>query len=939
MLGLDIDINRNSDHGKSVALWVSDEFRSRIDLCGDSKDAIIFKLRQWTRQAILRALQERCTVSPDKSRKDMKDISCYVDVEATNANFAQRKGSHQYANDKLLTNTLKSIISGSIRLGDRLHAAGFINTDQCTDVTCDGRHTTMHVFWTCTRHRKRRAEFQKQYDKLYQYANQYGGAHATAHLEQLLTNETFKMTGICPDDLYAKVYDTRKRDMEQVKQSVPQHVQMIEHSTDGLVYEMYNGESHAVVYTDGSLYDPNSQHFARSGWGFYVNQGHAANIAKPLDTPHPSVFRAELRALLHAVQVCAIPTIVRSDCKSACQLAHAAIYHGKYDTKHADADILCRIAEISNRMCVIEWIPAHLDEDKYKDKRKAFLASGGTELQIESNCQADALAKQGAEMVNVDEQCYFRFKVRKWLTRIVQNMMVDIWSAEKSRMYGTPQLAKLAQDDQDAIQQIQSADFDQEEHEDPYEQYGDENDDFCDFDGNDIQKVQKPTSEVAKSPAIIVFDKQSLPGIDDNEADVNKYLHVTYPDQCKDMGALEYATIEIQEKWTYVQFPITCKASYSKDDNSVVKFDIKRHMWEPYQWFFQTMQWSKNTDNAGAANTVTFCELAIIAHIMTGGATTKDQDLCIATKLMKAAFIKYHKQEFRYDGKSGTYKHTFKPNGKLKNLIFLGGEHMPGIERKPFIDNDMQDSVRAAIWRVAQLWRASPNTRFGQGAYLEKYKKCIWKADVMHWAETMCDSSKESKNAANNASTSIAVAPPVKVQTSVPVQQICFYGHRSTSTTGPSGKQIWRKAPKTPWPDVPVGRVLCQKCYQAHRIAYENGQSQCIIEGLYMAGHPDTISAEPLRSSITTTDEPAFFLPQPTMNDGDFNCLSAFTTASDPDFECDICALDIIDSLTFFSYHMAWFRLGEKCFKHPSHDNNDMLTTSTARPPGEKQHL
>jgi len=321
-----------------LRIWVSDEFRSRIDLCGNSKDALVFKLRQWTRQAILRALQERCTTSPDKSRKDMKDISCYVDIESTSANFAQRKGTHQYANDSLLTNMLKSIISGSIRLGDRLHAAGFIPCDQCTDVTCEGRHITMHVFWTCKRHRKRRAEFQEQYNKLYQHASDQGGSHATEHLEQLLANETFKMTGICPDDLYAKVYDTRKRDIEQVKRIVPQLIQMIEYDTDDLVYEMHNGELHATVYTDGSLYDPNSHYFARSGWGFYVYQNHCANIAKPLDTPHPSVFRAELRALLHAVQVCAVPTIVRSDCKAACQLAHTAIYDGKYDKKHADAD-------------------------------------------------------------------------------------------------------------------------------------------------------------------------------------------------------------------------------------------------------------------------------------------------------------------------------------------------------------------------------------------------------------------------------------------------------------------------------------------------------------------------------------------------------------------------------------------------------------------------
>jgi len=493
-------------------------------------------------------------------------------------------------------------------------------------------------------------------------------------------------------------------------------------------------------------------------------------------------------------------------------------------------------------------------------------------------------------------------------------MMVDIWSAEKSRMYGTPQMAKLAQDDQDAIQQIQCADYDQEECDNPYEQYGEDNGDICDFDGNDIQKTHKPAVEVTVGiptevalPVVAALGKQELPEIDDNDGVVNEYLRRTYPHQCKDGIALDYAPVEISEKWTYEQFPITCKASYKRDDNIVVKFDIKRHMWEPYQWFFQTIQWSRSTSTVDSTNNVTFCELAIIAHMLTGGATTQNQDLCIATKLMKAAFLKYHKQKFTYDGKSGSHKHTFKPNSKLKNLIFLGGEQMTGIERKPMFDTDLQNSVRAAIWRAAQLWRAEPNTHFGQGAYLQKSKRCTWKPDVMLWADTMCDINKGARAAANIVTTSVPTSP-LSAQTLVPVQQICFYGHRSTSTTGPNGKLIWRKSPSTPWPHVPAGRVLCQKCYQAHRVAYESGQSQCIIDHLYTPGHPDA-HANNVRQLSTTT-----------------------TTAS-LESECEICASDIIEDVILYGYHLAWYRLGEKCFVF-SHES-DALSAATARPPGE----
>jgi hypothetical protein len=510
-------------------------------------------------------------------------------------------------------------------------------------------------------------------------------------------------------------------------------------------------------------------------------------------------------------------------------------------------------------------------------------------------------------------------------------MMVDIWSVEKTRMYGTPQLVKLAQEDVDAIQQIQGADYEQEEYESAYDQYDDDNNDFCDIDGNDAPTMQKSTEKVIP-PIILAPVQHGLPGINDDNHDVNEYLHSTYPDQCKDSTACDYVPIEVCEKWTYEQFPLTCKASYKRDDNIVVKYDIKRHAWEPYQWFFETIQWSNCVDNADANNTITFCELAIIAHILTDGATSGSQDLCIATKLMKAAFMKYHKQKFRYNGKISEYKQAFAPNGKLKNLVYIGSEQMPGISRKPMIDKGMRDDVRVAVWRAAQLWRASPNEHFGQGAFLHKSKKSVWKPSVMHWAETMCDLNKGIKADAKCAAISKPAVNMFSRQAPIPEQPICFYGHRATSTVGPSGKMIWRKAPMTPWKHVPPGRILCQKCYQAHRIAHESNQSQCIIHKLYMPGHPDGIPSAELGGYASAIAD-----QRPVMIDLD--CLSAPTTTLDPDFECDICALDIFEGLTLFSYHMAWFRLGEKCFKHPSHDNNDMLSTSTARPPGADHHL
>jgi hypothetical protein len=49
--------------------------------------------------------------------------------------------------------------------------------------------------------------------------------------------------------------------------------------------------------------------------------------------------------------------------------------------------------------------------------------------------------------------------------------------------------------------------------------------------------------------------------------------------------------------------------------------------------------------------------------------------------------------------------------------------------------------------------------------------------------------------------------------------------------------------------------------------------------------------------------------------------------------ECEICAIDIIEDVVLYGYHLAWYRLGEKCFVF-SHES-DALSAATARPPGE----
>jgi len=123
------------------------------------------------------------------------------------------------------------------------------------------------------------------------------------NLKEVLSDQTFQVTGICPDDMMAIALDARKRDVEKVKECTPALNQMIDDITENLTYELEDGICYATAYRDGSLLDPGIEHFQRAGWGFFVAPDHPANVSKPLNTLLPSVFRSELRAIMHAGQV------------------------------------------------------------------------------------------------------------------------------------------------------------------------------------------------------------------------------------------------------------------------------------------------------------------------------------------------------------------------------------------------------------------------------------------------------------------------------------------------------------------------------------------------------------------------------------------------------------------------------------------------------------
>ena len=90
----------------------------------------------------------------------------------------------------------------------------------------------------------------------------------------------------------------------------------------------------------------------------------------------------------------------------------------------------------------IEWMPSHLSESGQEHKKKKYLERGGTLEAIAGNDGADDLAKKGASIHHKKGIRHYLAEARTDLTKITQNMMVEIWMSEvKLRFPNDPKKA------------------------------------------------------------------------------------------------------------------------------------------------------------------------------------------------------------------------------------------------------------------------------------------------------------------------------------------------------------------------------------------------------------------------------------------------------------------------------------------------------------------
>ena len=195
---------------------------------------------------------------------------------------------------------LQCILAGSIRAPHRLKRAGLMKSDKCSHPDCVGaRVTTTHLFWECAKYQQPRQKYLDAIEAKKNFLRKHD-KFALKAVNSILGNNCFRNTSICPGDKQ-QLLDTYAIDsFDPYRLGITADAIVKE---DCVANMMNIDDKHFhKVYTDGSAIHGTSRELARAGWGVFYGPSSPHNHSSKLHGPTQTSYRAEVRALLHAVQ-------------------------------------------------------------------------------------------------------------------------------------------------------------------------------------------------------------------------------------------------------------------------------------------------------------------------------------------------------------------------------------------------------------------------------------------------------------------------------------------------------------------------------------------------------------------------------------------------------------------------------------------------------------
>ena len=359
-MGVKLDVDRDNQR-----LTATPPHGPTMNLLHPSTKVVKANLEKWIRMSILGRLAEQVN-TPKPRRKDLAGITTLVDRRATLSLFRTTKSPIKKISVQFFRRLLVSVVAGSVRAGDRLHAAGLIHTDACE--TDGQRHTTKHLWWECVKYKEVRKEYVGYIERVRAVANK-SGKRTSEHIEELLSNNCFLHTGVSPADKEAVEWATARGTEGRPVLEYPDSLRI--RQTPGTLWVHINGKRFIAVFTDGSAYCTASEWLAHGGWGVYT-PGAQDNTAGHLSGQPCTSYRAEGGAILDAVTRADAPICVICDNLSAVTNLSAIIEHkgSKITWQSSDEcadywEAIARHIDANQDKCpTTKWMPSHLDDPK-----------------------------------------------------------------------------------------------------------------------------------------------------------------------------------------------------------------------------------------------------------------------------------------------------------------------------------------------------------------------------------------------------------------------------------------------------------------------------------------------------------------------------------------------------------------------------------------------
>jgi hypothetical protein len=156
-----------------------------------------------------------------------------------------------------------------------------------------------------------------------------------------------------------------------------------------------------------------------------------------------------------------------------------------------------------------------------------------------------------------------------------------------------------------------------------------------------LQTTSAASAGSVPNDAAQATQSNDVPSCSDSDITISNYLDCAFPSYSIVNTTADTFDPCLSLFTEYDKYP-TFNTSYRSVTKKEVGYKSTSPDWEPYARFFSQIRWSEESNSD---HNYTFCELAIAAHILTGGATSPSQDLCTKINCMKLAFKKYFQSQ------------------------------------------------------------------------------------------------------------------------------------------------------------------------------------------------------------------------------------------------------------------------------------------------------